>query len=63
MKKIKDYMKEYLLETIQTKRNMRKRIYQLESELKEARQNEKYAIEQKNKYKEANKKLRKRKEK
>ena len=58
MKKIKDLIREYLLVTIQTKHNMRKRIYQLEADLKEARLNEKDAIAQKDRYKEANKKLR-----
>ena len=58
MKKIKDLIKEYLLVTIQTKKNMRKRIYELEADLKEARLNEKDAIAQKDKYKEINKKLR-----
>ncbi len=51
MDRIKDYIKEYLLTTIQTKHNMRKRIYQLEDKLKEAHKNEQYAIEQKDKYK------------
>ena len=59
MEKVKDLIKEYLINTIQTKKNMRKRIYQLEEQLKEARANERYAVEQKDKYKEANKKLRK----
>ena len=58
MEKIKDLIKEYLLVTIQTKKNMRKRIYELEADLKEARLNEKDAIAQKDKYKEINKKLR-----
>lgn len=58
MERIRDLIKEYLLNTIQTKRNMRKRIYQLEADLKEARTNEKYAIEQKDKYKASNQKLR-----
>lgn len=55
---MKDLIKNYLETTIQTKRNMRKRIYQLEADLKEARANEKYAIEQKDKYKEKLKKQR-----
>jgi hypothetical protein len=59
MDRIKDLIKEYLINTIQTKKNMRKRIYQLEEQLKEARANERYAVEQKDKYKETNKKLRK----
>ena len=63
MKKIKDYVKEYLLETIQTKHNMRKRIYQLEADLKEARENEKDAIKQKDIYKAKLKKIKTRKEK
>lgn len=63
MKTIKDLVREYFNETIITKRKMRKRITQLEDELKEARQNEKYAIEQKDKYKEKIKKMKQRKEK
>lgn len=63
MDRIKDYIKEYLLTTIQTKHNMRKKIYQLENELKEAHKNEQYAIEQKDKYKEKLKKIKNRKEK
>ena len=51
MKMIKEKILEYLTITIQTKRNMRKRIYQLEDNLKEAKANERYAIEQMNKYK------------
>lgn len=62
MERIRSLIKEYLLVTIQTKHNMRKRIYQLEADLKEARANERYAIEQKDKYKEKLKKQ-KRKEK
>lgn len=42
---------EYLEQTIISKKNMQKRIYQLEAELKEARKNEEYAIKQMNKYK------------
>jgi len=59
MKKIKDLIREYLQESIQTKKGMKKRIYQLEEQVREARANEKYAIEQKDKYKQTNKKLRK----
>lgn len=59
MKKIRDLIHEYLQESIQTKKGMKKRIYQLEEQVREARANEKYAIEQKDKYKQANKKLRK----
>lgn len=51
MKMIKEKILEYLTITIQTKHNMRKRIYQLEDKLKEAKANERYAIEQMNKYK------------
>jgi regulator of replication initiation timing len=58
MERIKDLIKEYLLNTIQTKKNMRRRIYQLEEDLKEARANERYAVEQKEKYKISNQKLR-----
>lgn len=55
---IKEKFLNYLEITIQTKHNMRKRIYQLEADLKEARANERDAIKQKDKYKEANKRLR-----
>ena len=58
MERVRDLVKEYLLNTIQTKKNMRKRIYELEVERNEARANEKYLIEQVRKYKESNKKLR-----
>lgn len=63
MERVKDLIKEYLLTTIQTKKNMRKRIYQLEAEVKEAHKNEQYAIEQKEKYKQRLKKYKQRKEK
>ena len=58
MERIRDLVKEYLLNTIQTKKNMRRRIYQLEEDLREARLNEKDAIKQKDKYKASNQKLR-----
>jgi hypothetical protein len=58
MERVKDLVKEYLLNTIQTKRNMRKRIYQLEDQIREYQKNEKYLIEQKEKYKKSNTKLR-----
>ena len=58
MERIKDLIKEYLLNTIQTKKNMRKRIYQLEEEIREYKKNEKYLIEQKEKYKKSNTRLR-----
>lgn len=61
MERIKDLVKEYLVNTIQTKKNMRKRIFQLEDQLKEAHKNEQYAIEQKDKYKEKLKKIKNRK--
>lgn len=61
MERIKDLIKEYLLNTIQTKKNMRRRIYQLETELKEARENERDAIKQKDVYKAKLKKLKERK--
>lgn len=51
MEKIRNLIIEYLKETIATKRGMKKRIYQLENDVKEARKNEEYAIEQMNKYK------------
>lgn len=52
-------IKEYLNETIATKKGMKKRIYELEKDLKEARENEKYATEQANKYKKKLRELRK----
>lgn len=55
---IKEKILNYLEITIQTKHNMRKRIYQLEAELKEAHKTEKDAIEQMNKFKQSNIKLR-----
>lgn len=58
MEKIKDLVKEYLTITIQTKRNMRKRIYQLEDEIKELKGNTKFLIEQRDQYKKSNQKLR-----
>ena len=58
MERIRDLIKEYLLNTIQTKRNMRKRIYQLEADLKEARENERYAIGKWTSYKKLNKQYR-----
>jgi len=51
IKELLKKLKEYLEISIQTKRNMRKRIYQLEDQIKEATKNEKYAIDQMNKYK------------
>lgn len=60
---MKNIIKRYFEETIQTKRGMRRRIYQLEADLKEARKNEAYAIEQKEKYKQKLKKIKQRKEK
>lgn len=60
IKELLKKLKEYLEINIQTKRNMRKRIYQLEDQIKEATKNEQYAIDQMNKYK---KKLREKKKK
>ena len=48
---MKEKIKEYLEITIQTKRNMRRRINKLEDALKEAKDNEKDALEKLNKYK------------
>lgn len=55
---IKEKLLEYLELTILTKKGMLKRIYQLEEEVREAKKNEKYAIEQMNKFKKSNQKLR-----
>lgn len=57
--KLKKVIIEYLENTIISKKNMQKRIYQLEEQLKEAHKNEEWAIQEKNKYKECNQKLRK----
>lgn len=59
MVKLKEVIKEYLNETIQTKKRMRRRIYQLEDENKELRLNIKDITAQKERYKESNRKLRK----
>jgi predicted nuclease with TOPRIM domain len=59
MVKLKEVIREYLNETIQTKKRMRRRIYQLEDEIKELRLNIKDITAQKERYKESNKKLRK----
>lgn len=59
MVKLKEVIREYLNETIYTKRNMRKRIYQLENENKELKLNIKDITAQKDRYKESNRKLRK----
>ena len=56
--KLKDVIIEYLQNTIISKRNMTKRIYQLEEEVREAHKNEKYAIEELNKQKEISRRLR-----
>lgn len=58
MEKIKDLVREYLTTTIQTKKNMRKRIYKLEDENKELKENTKFLIDQIDKYKKSNQKLR-----
>ena len=58
MERLKDLMKTYISETITTKRNMRRRIYQLENENRELKLNLKDMIKQKDNYKETNKKLR-----
>lgn len=55
---IKEKIIEYLDLTIQTKKNMRKRIYQLEAENKELKLDIADVIKQKDKYKEALKKYR-----
>lgn len=51
MKKLINNLNEYLKITVQTKKNMKERIYQLEKDVKEARENEKFAIDLMNKYK------------
>lgn len=59
MNKVKDLVREYLFETIQTKKRMRRRIYQQDEEIRELKLDIKDIIKQKDKYKESNKKLRK----
>lgn len=59
MKKLINNINEYLEVTVQTKKNMKERIYQLEKDIKEARKNEEYAIEQMNKYKKKYRELKK----
>lgn len=54
---IKEKIIEYLELTIQTKNNMRKRIYQLEAENKELKLSIADVIAQKDKYKESNRLL------
>ena len=63
---MKNVIKEYLRETISTKRNLKKTIQEMTehankmmSTLEEARENEKYAIEQMNKYKKKYRELKK----
>lgn len=51
MKKLINNLNEYLEITVQTKKNMKERIYQLEKDVKEAKENEKFAIDLMNKYK------------
>lgn len=59
MKKLINNINEYLEVTVQTKKNMKERIYQLEKSVKEARDNEKYAIDLMNKYKKKYRELKK----
>ena len=61
MKELNKKLIEYINTTIQTIKNMRERIYQLEKELKDSKANEDYAIEQMNKYKKKLKESRKKK--
>lgn len=48
---MKETIIEYLQNTVQTKKNMKKRIYDLEKKIKEAKQNEEFAISEMSKYK------------
>lgn len=59
MKKLINNINEYLEVTVQTKKNMKDRIYQLEKSVKEARDNEKFAIDLMNKYKKKYRELKK----
>ena len=58
---LKDVILEYLQNTIISKKNMTKRIYQLEEEAREAHKNEQYAIDEMNKWKKRYYDLRKKK--
>lgn len=55
---IKEKIIEYLELTIQTKRNMRRRIYQQDNEIRELKLSIADVIKQKDKYKESNRLLR-----
>lgn len=59
MKKLINNINEYLEVTVQTKKNMKERIYQLEKSIKEAKDNEKFAIDLMNKYKKKYRELKK----
>lgn len=59
MNKLINNINEYLEVTVQTKKNMKERIYQLEKSVKEARDNEKFAIDLMNKYKKKYRELKK----
>lgn len=48
---MKEKIKDYLTETIQTKRNMKKRIIQLDDDLKEIKANNKDLIKERDMYK------------
>ena len=59
MKDLNKKIIEYINATIKTKRNMQQRISELEKELEDAKENEKYALKTLNKYKKKLKEMRK----
>lgn len=59
MKDLNKKIIEYINVTIKTKRNMQQRISELEKELEDAKENEKYALKTLNKYKKKLKEMRK----
>lgn len=59
MKDLNKKIIEYINVTIKTKRNMQQRISELEKELEDAKENEKYALKKLNKYKKKLKEMRK----
>ena len=59
MKDLNKKIIEYINVTIKTKRNMQQRISELEKELEDAKENEKYALKTLNKYKKKLREMRK----
>lgn len=59
MKDLNKKIIEYINVTIKTKRNMQQRISELEKQLEDAKENEKYALKTLNKYKKKLREMRK----